>query len=290
MKAVRRGLRRVVERTPLLARIYRDVREELRIARTPLVITPHGFRLQGDRSMQTGTFEPEETALIARLLERADLFVDIGANVGYYTCLARSRGKHVVAIEPLASNLRRLYRNLDANGWKDVEVWPLGLSADVGTARLYGAATGASLVPGWSGASEVFAQIIPIQRLDCLLGGRFDGKQILIKIDVEGAELGTLRGAAATLRRTPQPWWLIEISAVGQSTGPNPHFADTFRLLRQAGYTPYTGNRACQPLDPTQIDHIAATGDNRIYNWLFLPEALGSTIGIVVVGDPSDRV
>ena len=38
--------------------------------------------------MRIGKFEVEETAIIAKLLPKVDLFVDIGANLGYYTCLA----------------------------------------------------------------------------------------------------------------------------------------------------------------------------------------------------------
>ncbi len=78
--------------------------------RTTQVETPHGFKLRTGlhpayRLMRTGRFEVEETALVARLLDQVDLFVDIGANIGYYTCLALKKGKPVIAFEPQQQNL-----------------------------------------------------------------------------------------------------------------------------------------------------------------------------------------
>ena len=61
-------------------------------------MTPYGFSLIGSSSMhhaamQRGDFEPEETALFSQIFDEVDVFVDVGANVGFYTCLARVRGK-----------------------------------------------------------------------------------------------------------------------------------------------------------------------------------------------------
>ena len=85
--------------------------------RTTEVTTPLGFKLVSGfhpayRMMRQGTFEREETAVIQRFLGEADVFVDVGANLGYYTCLALSRGKPVVAFEPQKQNLQCLFRNL----------------------------------------------------------------------------------------------------------------------------------------------------------------------------------
>lgn len=78
----------------------------------------------GHAAMQSGQFEPEETAVVQQLLDDISDFVDVGANVGFYSCLARANGKQTVAIEPLTANLDYLYANLQANGWNDVEVIP----------------------------------------------------------------------------------------------------------------------------------------------------------------------
>jgi FkbM family methyltransferase len=188
--------------------------------------------------MVSGAFEPEESAIIGGFVRPGRVFVDVGANYGYYVCLARNAGSEVVAVEPLSENLEVLYANLDANGWSDTEVFPVGLSAAPGVATLYGGGTSASLLANWCGTSETWKRRIALSTLDHILAGsRFDGREMLIKIDVEGAELDVLRGAAETLRRTPRPKWLIEICLTeNHPAGINPLFADVFELFFANGY------------------------------------------------------
>src|SRR6185436_6075060 len=55
------------------------------------------------RWIYMGAFEPKETALATRWLRPGMTFVDVGANVGYFTLLAASRvgpSGRVHAIEP----------------------------------------------------------------------------------------------------------------------------------------------------------------------------------------------
>ncbi len=126
--------------------------------KTTEVVTPLGFKLTSGfhpayELMRTGKFEIEETAIISKLLSQADYFIDIGANLGYYTCLALQSGKPVVAFEPQQQNLQCLFKNLIANGWRDkAEVFPLALSENPGLLTLYGASgPSASLVKNWAG-------------------------------------------------------------------------------------------------------------------------------------------
>lgn len=113
---------------PAISAEYRHLRDSAQFQRQQPVPTPFGLRLMGHPQMVTGAFEPQERAVLERLLHDSDVFVDVGANVGLYTCLARSAGKTVLAIEPLQRNLDYLYANLRANGFEDVEVFPVGLA------------------------------------------------------------------------------------------------------------------------------------------------------------------
>lgn len=238
IKPVKQWLRR---RFPDALAAYHNysVTRELRSHRMQL--TPFGFRFAGHTGMEQGTFEPDEVRLVQAFARPGAVFVDVGANYGYFVCLARQAGAHVVAIEPLAMNLGLLYNNLEANGWRDVEVLPVGLAGSPGIATLYGGGTAASLVPLWSGTSTVFKHQIALSTLDTLIGSRFAGQPMMIKIDVEGAELGVLRGAAATLARDPAPAWLVEISLTeNHPEGFNRDFQTTFDLFRQHGYRAIT--------------------------------------------------
>jgi FkbM family methyltransferase len=246
-------LRRLLDsRLPNLARVYRLLREE-RLRDRPSVLSPLGFSLAGNDAMERGEFEREELAIFSELLARSSVCVDVGANVGLYTCLAARYAKHVLAMEPLAGNLSLLYKNLWSNGFLEVEVYPVGLSSKPGLRALYGGGTGASFVPGWAQAPESWKTIVPVSTLDVILGDRFTGVQLVIKLDVEGFELEVLKGAARTLTRTPRPFWLVEICLSDhQPTGLNRHFVETFEIFWRCGYeaaAAVPGRRIIKPDD-----------------------------------------
>jgi FkbM family methyltransferase len=274
VSGLRPAVRRLVERhVPLLARSYRAVKDEVRAARERAVPTPFGFALAGDASMQGAGFEPAETGLLRRWLADADVFVDVGANVGFYTCLAKQMGRSVLAVEPLEDNLRYLYRNLTANGWQDVEVLPLGLAATPGLMTLYGARTGASLVAGWAGVSAEFSRTIPISTLDLQLRCRFPDQRLVVKIDVEGAEHDVLLGASETLRREPRPRWLVEVLREVHHPGGNPRFWATFDLFRAAGYRVFQVDERDTPVadeDLAAWRRAGAAPETR--SWAFVDE------------------
>lgn len=262
----------VEKRTPLAARLYRMIRAEIQYERMLPVTTPHGFKFIGDEAMQNGSFEPEETKIIQRYLDSADMLVDIGANTGLYSCLARHMGKHAIAIEPHPNNLRLLYRNLEENGWDDVEVWPVGVARRSTVITLYGGSTGASVVRGWADIPESWKQRIPVHSLDQILGSRFTDKRLVIKMDVEGAEHDILLGAVKTLEREIRPVWLVEITLTLNHPGTNQNFLSTFEMFWQRGYEARTGDAKSMLVSRSDVERWVRNGacDLDTYNWLFI--------------------
>jgi len=263
----------LVERYPRLASVYRGVRDQLAFMDEP-VTTPWGFKLSGNPAMAEGTFEPVETEVVTRILQDVDVLVNVGANIGYYCSHALHMGKSVIAFEPVQKNLRFLCQNVKANDWKDIEIYPVALSNQVGVLEIYGADTGASIVKGWAGTPESYVTLVPSTSLDNVLGSRLQGKKVLVLIDVEGAEKGVLEGATALLRNDPKPIWLLEISATEhqpQGITVNPHFADTFKILLDAGYEAVTADKAMHRITWAEIV-AAQAGDTSIFvahNFLF---------------------
>lgn len=243
--------------------------------------TPFGFKMIArnyiaNRMMMDGVFETEEIEIIKENLTDADVFVDVGANIGFYTCIACSLGKHVIAIEPQPQNLNCLYANLNNNNWQNTEVFPLGLSNRPDLLTLYGASgPSASLVSGWAGYSKRFKRVIPVNTLDTLLGDRFSGKKLFIKIDVEGAEYNVLRGALKTLRISPRPTWFIEICLNEfQPGGINPDYEATFNLFWQHGYEVRMANKEFTLVTPSDIKSWVTNKRSGInnFNYLFIPK------------------
>lgn len=282
-------IKRQVNRSALLKRTYGAARWKWHVfrdnwgalvwTRTRVTTTPLGFKLMAGLhpaydQMRSGTFEPGETALIARLLQGVDRFVDVGANLGYYTCLALQSGRGVMAIEPQPRNLRSLYQNLIINGWeRNAEVMPVALAAAPGLLTLYGASgPSASLLQSWAGYSSRHRQVVAVSTLDHLLAGRFEGERLLVKIDVEGAELGVLEGAQATLRREVRPIWLLEVCLHEfHPDGFNPDFVEVFRHFWNNGYEAFTAEAHPRPVPRERVEGWwqARRTDSGTFNYVF---------------------
>jgi FkbM family methyltransferase len=261
MPSVIAALRPWVSKSPGLSRLYRVVRDELQSRRAP-VATPLGFKFVGPKQMAAGAFEPVETHPVASLAPCFTTLINVGANNGYYCCLALQAGKRVVAFEPMALNQRALYRNVRVNGWADrFECHPIALSDRTGLMDIYGGGTGASLIAGWSG--QTYATTVPVSTLDTVLGARFDAEPRLIIIDVEGAELDVLKGAQGSLGAATRPIWLVEIEMMNhQPTGArhNPDFIAVFRLFHDFGYAALSATSPPRPVTITALEESVRSG------------------------------
>jgi len=243
--------------------------------------TSLGYRLTtpkytANRLMLENRFEEAETQALHKHILECDVFVDIGSNIGFYACMAGAANKQVVAFEPQPRNLRFLYKNIQDNHITRIECYPIGLAAQPGLLTLYGASgPSASLLTGWAGYSDQFKQIIPVNTLDNILGDRFVGKQLVIKIDVEGAEYGVMQGALKTINLSPKPIWFLEIAlSEFHPDGINPHYQDIFQFFWDAGYTAMMADSQQQVVTPSMVkEWIKPNSDQKpeTFNYIFTP-------------------
>src|SRR5437867_4169102 len=70
------------------------------------------------RSIFLGTFEPAETRIVSKYLQKGMTVVDVGANVGYFTALGAKRvgsGGRIAAFEPSPYAFQRMSRMVCEN-------------------------------------------------------------------------------------------------------------------------------------------------------------------------------
>jgi len=266
----------LVERFPRVVIFYRTLRDSRQYFDEPKD-TPMGFKLVGNRLMQEGKFEPEETVIVNSLINNVDTVINVGANIGYYCCLALKQNKYVIAFEPINLNLKYLLRNIKANNWEDqVEVYPMALSnRKAGIIEIYGGGTGASLIRGWAGTPDKHVNLVPINTLDNILSHRLNNERCFILVDIEGAEQYMLEGSSSILDMDPKPIWMVEISvSEHQPKGVklNPNLLSTFQVFWNHGYTARTANSENRVVSSSEIEEIVKTGVDTLHthNLIFI--------------------
>lgn len=266
-------MKKLLQRYPRLNAAYRAYRESRHTLEEPRPCAL-GFKFAGHTAMQSGVFEPEETRLVKTLLEDVEVFINIGANVGYYCCMALQAGKQVVAVEPMPKNLQALVRNVTANEWTDrIELFPMALSERPGIVDIFGEGTGASLIQGWAGQMGKTVSV-PMSTVDIVIGDRFADKKCFVLIDVEGVEYSVLKAATQLLSNPIAPIWLVEITVTDhqpETVKTNPHLLATFDLFYEAGYRAHTVGKVEREITREEIEAIVKTGVNtlEVHNFLF---------------------
>lgn len=183
-----------------------------------------------------GTVAALEGRMLRRLLATArqgDTFFDVGANIGTVTIPVAMTGAECLAFEPAPANAARLAENAELNRLGNVTVVEAAMWSETGTVALQ--------VDGAEGAgrSRVVEDgddtiEVPAATLDQFAGGGAAAPDLL-KIDVEGAELEVLRGAAATLGagRVREVFVETHPLALEERGGSE---SDVAALLRDLGY------------------------------------------------------
>ena len=173
--------------------------------------TTFGVRMAVDKAdliqrniLYEGVWETELTEFLLKELKSDDIFMDIGANIGYFTLLGLSkRVQQVIAFEPDPLNSEILSLNLSLNLGFNAQVITKALGSSVGSLsfkRTHVANTGVS---GFMAENAVIVFDVEIDTLDNLLAAKSIENPTVIKIDVEGWEQEVFNGAINMLKNTP---------------------------------------------------------------------------------------
>jgi FkbM family methyltransferase len=164
-----------------------------------------------------GRYEEENLEVLHSFVAPDTVFIDIGANVGFFTLQIARRltgGGRVYAFEPHPKLAELLRRNAYVNGLSGiVSCFSLALSDENASAELY-------YPQGHLGGGQVVSAAAPLpgdgrtvvrselRRLDDVLGTDFVCD--LVKVDVEGHEINVLDGMRAIVANSPKMKILFE--------------------------------------------------------------------------------
>jgi FkbM family methyltransferase len=160
--------------------------------------------------MYFGNFEPETVMLMKKILKKGDIFIDIGANVGYLSAIAMGlvgKSGEVHSFEPVPEHCSRLRKLAILNKGYHLIVNQLALDEKEGIGQI-----NITNLPniGWNTMVPDFMPVEARQRLDNVITRRMDSyieeKKLyeiaLIKIDTEGYEFRILRGLSGYFEKT----------------------------------------------------------------------------------------
>ena len=155
-----------------------------------------------------GMWEPDLTDYIRRHLQEGGAFIDVGANVGYFSLLASKivgPAGRVVAIEASPRIHHMLQENIQRSGADNIRTINVAAAAEAGTLNVYSGPDKnlglTTTVKGRGFPAEVTVDALP---LSDILTDEETAQVSLVKIDVEGGEGEVLEGMVDLLNRCPQ--------------------------------------------------------------------------------------
>lgn len=164
----RRTLARLGERSSVWAEIHRTGSSKVVYANPP---------------------DHPEMLVWRQMLRPGDLFVDVGANIGYYSIWAAEQGASVIALEPAADTFTLLTENVILNGYA-IHAMQAAAGPRCGTALF---TSGGDTVNHFDPQGNVET---PMVTVDSVVNNRIVAG---LKIDVEGFEIEVLKGCERAL-------------------------------------------------------------------------------------------
>ncbi len=152
-------------------------------------------------------------------LKDADLFIDVGANIGTYSLIAAKNGIKTIAYEPVPNNFDSLIKNIELNELAHlIKPFKFGLGTDDSVIvfnynPVKPGASGVNLIKKYGTKEKV-----EIKNFDNLQINELKNvKKVVVKIDVEGMELEVLKGMQTFIKSTKDLCIIIESKHIGDS-------------------------------------------------------------------------
>jgi FkbM family methyltransferase len=261
-------LRRLIKRMPLFAPLQRLVLAKF-LENREFVHTVDAGPAKGlvcpivlpeDKGVWTGTYELQFVAAMADAVQDSDFCFDVGGWRGYFGGTMAVRGaRRVVIFEPLQDNCERIRRLMDLNPSLPIQLVEAAAGKASGTAKFtimpatsMGKLASSEFQAGMSSEEQITVPVVSLDDWCAQTGNPFPN---IVKIDVEGAELQVLEGAAKILK-TARPTLFIEAHTRTLASG-------VAALLNQSHYRVTTLETGRPPDGKTEpeVCHLSAAFD-----------------------------
>lgn len=207
-----------------------------------IAVDPHDHRSAPIENLNFGSYEPEETEVIRRIARDMNTMLDIGANIGWYSLLAkRINPKAVIhSFEPIPTTFERLKYNCFLNDSTSINCHDYGFSASSGSFPFYFYPEGGvnASLQNLSERDDVSIVECQLRVLDSVSEWLDPEREVdFIKCDVEGNELFVIQGGMALISRH-KPILLLELLRKWSARfGYHPN--EVISLLEEIGYKAY---------------------------------------------------
>lgn len=192
----------------------------------------HNKEYISDYIEKYGCWEPITTEILIELFNEREydtIFVDIGANIGYFSLLAAQQGVPTIAFEPVAANYALLEKSIDKNNFRNL-IQPCMVALSNKREKItinisnfnMGLCSTRKLLP----EDFSYSQTSMSETLDDYFGINTHNN-LIIKIDVEEHEKKVLQGMEQTLASGKVSHIILEIAR---------HDSEIFDLLRKYNF------------------------------------------------------
>lgn len=200
-----------------------------------------------------GMWEPNLTHWISERLEDGDVFVDVGANVGYFSLLASTLvgSGHVVAVEPTPRAFDLLQESLVKSNATNVRVVNAAAWHERSVLQMFSGSnlTMSSLMSDWAARWNDFESCdVPAVRLCEILTPREMKAARIVKIDVEGAEWHAVQGMVELLENCREDLEVM-VEITPKLLAAEQHSSEELlALFARYGFRPYILDNNYSPL------------------------------------------
>tara|TARA_B100000767_G_scaffold10818_1_gene10541 strand:+ start:495 stop:2288 length:1794 start_codon:yes stop_codon:yes gene_type:complete len=174
----------------LLNRINKENPIDIKYHDIKFRLYPHNNAIESKMIVSARFREAKELEVISKYLKNGGIFLDIGANIGYYSLMAAKLGAtKVIGIEPNPAVLNRFKENIRFNGYeKQIKTFQIAIGEKIESRDLYLSLVdlGSSSILGKKNSvNKIRIKILP---LDVLIRREAITRIEVLKIDIEGFE------------------------------------------------------------------------------------------------------